>query len=269
MSFMMLAAKRRAGGASDIGALVAAILSGTAGFAFDPIVANLFQDTVGATPVVIAADPVGRINCQWGSAPPNWQQATAGYRPAWDGTGVACDGVDDHMATLSGGGSLLNNVPGAFACKRVLCTDLVSSRPVFSFSTATSTIQRFCALINTNGSIALQCRRLDADSLNTITTASTGLITAGVAATISWQVDYAGTGLAKIWLNGTEVASAAIAGVAGNSDVTNTNRARLMAGLAAVPPTQSLLGWVRRGVMTPYVLNDADRATMEAWVGEV
>jgi hypothetical protein len=253
------------GGGVDYAALVQSILSGTLGFAREPIAANLFQDTAAATPVVNTSDPIGRVNCQWGSSPPNWQQGTAGYRPLWTGVGISYDGIDDHFATFSNA-ALLNNRPGAFHCERVLCGDLVAIRPVISFSTATATVQRFVVVVNTNGSIALQTRRLDADALNTLTTA-TGLITAGVAAVITAQVDWAGTGLAKIWLNGTEVASAAVSGSVANSEATDSNRAREGASLNAVPPSQPFLGVERRAVTAPFVMTAQNRAAIEAWGG--
>ena len=254
------------GGGVDLGAAVQAILSGTAGFARDPIAANLFQDTAGATPVVSAADPIGRINCQWGNAPPNWQQATAGDRPAWDATGIACDGATDHMATLSDL-SLFSNVPGSFTSGRFLFTNLAATHALLSVSNGvTSTVQRFCAVVNTDGSIALQLRRLDADGLTTITTAA-GLVTAGVPVVLSWQADWAGTGLGKIWVDGVERASSAIGGSAANTESTASLRARNFGSLNGTPPSVRLSGWARRGVTTPYVLSDVNRAAVEAWVG--
>ena len=254
------------GGGGNLGAAVEAILSGTAGFARDPIAANLFQDTAGATPVVIAADPIGRINCQWGNAPPNWQQATAGQRPAWDGTGIACDGTDDHMATFSNL-SLFSNVPGSFVSGRFLFTDLAATHALLSVSNGvTATVQRFCCVVNTDGSIALQLRRLDADALTTITTAA-GLVTAGVSAVISWQADWAGTGLGKIWLNGVEVKSDVISGSVANTEATAALRVRNFGSLNGAPPSARLKGWARRGVTTPYINSGANRAAIEAWVG--
>jgi hypothetical protein len=259
-SLLAILRRRRAGG--GLGAAVQSILSGTAGFARDPIAANLFQDTAGATPVVNAADPVGRFNCQWGNAPPNWQQATGGSRPTWDGTGLAYDGAAGHMTPLSNT-DIFNNVPGAFHCERILCTDLALARHIFAFSNGLNPAAvRFAGLINTTGSVALQSRRLDADGQNTATTA-TGLITAGVAAVISWQVDWAGTGLAKIWINGTEVVSTAVSGSVANSEATSSLRQRDGINLSS-----SLhFGWKRRSVTCPFIPSDASRAAVEAWVG--
>ena len=251
----------------DLGLAVQARLSGTTGFASNPIAANLFQDTAGATPVTAISDPVGRFNCQWGSAPPNWQQGVALQRPVWDGTGLTYDGVNSYFSVFSNM-SFLNNVPGVFYCESFSSSSLAALRVLNSFSTgASATIPRFLVYVDTDGSIKVQSRRLDADATNVTTTAA-GVITAGVSALISCQVDWAGTGLAKVWVDGTEVISSAVTGSVANTSATDSLRVRDGSALNSAPGSP-FIGWTRRSVFAPYILNDTDRATIEAWAGAV
>jgi hypothetical protein len=257
----------QSGGAGvDPGIAVQTRLSGTAGFAFDPIAANLFQDTAGATPVVNAADPVGRMNYQWGIAPPNWQQATGGSRPAWDGTGMAYDGVASWMATFSNLG-LLNNVSAFFACERVQVSSLAVANTFVGFS-ANTAAARFQMRVNADGSVSLIAMPIDGGSTTTITTAA-GLISAGTPYVITAEADFAGTAIGRIWINGVLRASTAITGGAANTSATNSSRARKGGDLSGAAPTVFFAGWMRRSVYAPYVMNDTDRANIEAWVGAI
>ena len=251
--------------AVNLGDAVEAALSGTAGFAFDPSdETTLFQDTAASVPVTVASDPVGRMNGFWGSAAPNFQQGTAGSRPAWDGTGIAYDGIDDHFPTFSNL-AFLNNVPGAFYCERNQFSSLAVTQTIIGFSTVTVGNARFVLAVTTGGALTLSLRRLDADGVSTITSAGS-LVTAGVPYVISAEADFAGTGLGRIWLNGSLVASGAISGVAGNT--TNVNSGRFRKG-AALSGSVFATGWTRRGVMSPFVMSDANRASIEAWVGGI
>lgn len=259
-----LGLSRQSGGAVDLGLAVQTILSGTAGFAFDPIVANLKQDVAGATPVVNVSDPVGRMNYQWGAAPPNWQQATAGSRPLWNGTGMAYDGVDDWMATFSNL-ALLNNVPACFVCERVTITSLALASALTSFS-ANTAAARFEMRVNADGSVTLLVMPIDGGSSTTITTAA-GLISAGTPYVITAEANFAGTAIGRIWINGTLRATSAITGGAANTSATSSSRARKGGDLGGAAPTVFAAAAMRRGVMSPTTMSDANRATIEAWVG--
>lgn len=254
---------------ADYGPQVLARLAGTTGFARDPIAANLFQDTAAATPVTTAGQSIGRANMQWGTAAPNWQQATGADQPTWDGTGIAYSGAQ-FLAPFSALG-LLNNAPGFFACERVQVSSLATQRNLTAFATNSAVVGRAVTVINTNGSIDLFSRRLDADPASAVTISSAaGVVTAGVPYVITAELDWGNaTGqLGRIWVNGALVASASLPGAAGNTSATDSARVRDGASLGGTaPPSFFYAGWKRRGVFAPYVLNAADRALMEAWVG--
>jgi hypothetical protein len=263
MSLQLMNRRRRSGG--DPAAAVEALLSGTAGFAFDPSdETTLFQDTAATVPVTAVSDPVARVNTFWGASAQSFQQPTAGSRPAWDGTGVAYDGADDLFSGFTNT-SLLNNVPGAFYCERFSTPSFPTTRNLIGFSTTSLTNPRFLLFVETTGAVSLSARRLDADATTTVTS-SAGVITADVAYVISAEVDYAGTGLSRIWVNGTLVASGAIAGVAGNTSATAS--ARFRKG-SAISGAAVYAGWTRRGLAAPFVMSDANRAAIEAWAGAV
>lgn len=263
MALPLVLLNRRSGGSSA--ALVQAILSGTAGVAWDGSDAStLFQDAAGSTPVVNAADPVGRQNTFWGAAAQNWQQATAGSRPAYDGSGIGYDGLASHFTPFSNL-ALLNNVPGVYYCERLTVNSLAVASLFISFGIPTASQVRFQVLFNTNGSVACWGRRLDADAV-VATTSAAGVISAGVPFTIEAQVDFAGTGLQKVWINGTEVLSGSIGGSPGNTSATNSGRARK--GLS-VAGTGFLPGKAVRGVLAPFVMTDNQRQSIRNWVGGV
>ena len=261
-----LGLSRQSGGAVDLGLAVQTILSGTAGFAFDPIAANLFQDTAGATPVVSVSDPVGRMNYQWGAAPPNWQQATAGSRPLWDGTGMSYDGIVSWMATFSNL-ALMNNATAFFASERAQVSSLAVENRLTGFG-ETSTSARLEVLVRTTGAVELTVRPIDG-GISTIIVTTTGLISAGVPYVITAEADFAGTGIGRIWIDGTLQASTAITGAPTNVSATNSSRARKGGNLSGAAPTIFYAGLMRRSVMSPTTMSDVNRAAIEAWVGAV
>lgn len=74
---------------------------------YDPSdLSSMFQDTAGTVPVAANNDPVGRINDKSGNGN-HLLQATAGKRPLYQtASGLSwllLDGVDDGMATATGG----------------------------------------------------------------------------------------------------------------------------------------------------------------------
>ena len=271
MSFLFRAARRRrrAGSATpSLSAQVEAILAGTTGFALDRFdTSTLWQDTAATVAVTTPSDPVGRINAKWGAAPPNWQQATAAQRPAYVAGGMTMDGVDDRMETLSLA-SFTNNIPALFACERITVASLAAISTLWFFAHGVNANQsRFAATVNVDGSITFSGRRDDAGLGAFAVTSAAGLITAGVPATVAVQADYAGSGLAKIWLNGTEVGSGSIGGSLGNTDATNPLRLRDGCGSGGAGGN-FFNGTKRRSVFVPFAVSAGQRASCEGWVAE-
>lgn len=250
------------GTGSDPAAEVQAILSGTTGWAVDPsIMSTVFQDTAGVTPVTADGQSIGRINSLtgYGTTVFDWQDAS--LRPAWRTTSVQFDGVDDVISRVTG--VYAQAMPALSFTVRAVCNTLATNRAIFSFGTDVTPNTRYNLRVNTDGSVTAQGRRLNADGLVTVTSA-TGLITATVPFTLQTVFDYAGTGNMEIFLNGASVATGSLGGVAGNSE--NTDAARVRWGLN---PTNTLTdyldGKIGRAVFARSLLNSGQLASCKNW----
>jgi hypothetical protein len=211
-------------------ALVTTDLSGTVGWAVDPAdAATLFTDTAGTTPVTTpGVSTIARINAKFGTAPPNWQQATVASQYLWNGASMQLDGVDDLLASTAAMG-FSNAVTGMGWTQRFRVASLAVADCLFSYSTATSTVIRWQLQVLTDGSLVLSLRRLDADIVQTFTTA-TGLIVAGNDYTVQVTINYL-TGAITILLNGVSVLTPTLTGTDGTNGVSATNSARCRWGL--------------------------------------
>lgn len=214
-----------AAAAPDYVALVQTMLSGTSGWATDPAdTAINFTDTGGTTPVSNpGVHTVARANSKFGTTTYNWQQATVAAQYLWNGASWQADGVDDIIQTTNS--TYTANMSAVSFTLRFLVDDLSVNRMLKSWSTITTTVGRIQLRINTDGSIFLQVRRLDADAANDFTSAA-GLVTTGTAYTIQFTIDFAGTGNIVVYLNGVSVLTGTLANAVGNSENTNSSRDR-------------------------------------------
>lgn len=220
-----------AGGAApapDYVTEVQTLLSGTTGWATDPAdTAINFTDTAGTVSVASAGvDTVARANSKFGTTTYNWQQATVAAQYLWNGASWQADGVDDIIQTTNS--AYTADMSACTFTLRFQVDDLSVNRMLKSWSTITGTTGRMQLRINSDGSILLAARRLDADADNQFTSA-TGLVTTGTPYTIQFTIDFAGTGNIVVYLNGTSVLTGTLANAVGNS--TNTNSARDRWGL--------------------------------------
>ncbi|MGL6208719.1 MAG: hypothetical protein ACRC14_02675 [Paracoccaceae bacterium] len=254
--------KQQGGGGQSLAQQVEAILAGTTGFALDRTsTANLFQDAAGTVPVTTISDPVGRVNSQWGTTSYDWRQATGGNRGAWNGSGVLYDGVASYFDPFSALG-LLNAAPAAFFAERITFTSLAAIQMFMGWSSNVADEARIWVYATATGQIVCDLRRTDGGAVVTATTAA-AVVTAGTPATIVVQADCNGTNLLKIWVNGVEQASTAIA--AGTFSATNSARARDGANIQGVVG-QFYGGTKRKGVYAPFAISAPNRATIEAWL---
>lgn len=251
------------GGGGNPTAEVQALLAGTPGFAIDwSDTAVLWQDNTKLTPVTAAGQTIGAVDTKFGTTVYTLSEAGAALG-VWQGTYWQGDGVDDRFIT-GVATPILNNVPAVTAFARVRLDTLTTSPCLIAFSTATGTAPRFVIDILPTGEVRARVRRLDADAENTFPSAA-GVIVAGTAYTIRAEVDYAGTGACRVWVNGTLVINQTLANAVGNTSATNSVRHRHSLGLSNTL-SQFVDGNFGRVVVAPKLLTGAETTSCINWV---
>ncbi len=239
------------GGAPDYAAEVEAFLSGTAGFAMDfTDTAVMWEESTKVTPVGDVADPIGAVDTKYGTTTYTLSEASGTLCGAWTGTSWEGDGAGDRL--LSASNAILNDKPAATMIARVRFDTITAGPAILSLSTNTGTASRFVCDVLSTGAIRLRLRRLDADTENSPSSA-TGVIVAGNTYTIRAEVDYAGAGTAKLWVDGSLVIDTTITGAPANTSATDSNRFRFSIALSNTL-SQWLDGGVSRLILAPKLL---------------
>lgn len=252
------------GSPPDYEALVEAALSGKLGVYYDPTDASvLWQDTGATVAVTTPADPVRLMQSKFGTTAFNLSPNSDAERPAWDTTSLTYDGTDDRLFILST--SFGQNAPALCITAYVKPTSLAFKRTVVQISADATSSYRLTAWVNTDGSVEVRSKRLDADVGVTVTTAA-GLVTVGNAAIITAVMDAAGTGGISVRVNGAEVATGSLGGVAGNTSNTVTSRVKIGARGAG---TERMAGEIGRVILTAFLPTPTEIGYFEALVSEV
>ncbi len=249
--------------------LVAADLAGTTGFTLNPAdTANLDQSSGGGSPVVSAADPVGRFTSINGTTTYTFQQATAAARPAWQTTYLDYDFVDDNMDNAASYG-FSASLSGETITARVRPANLAVAQTVFLTSGVSATNTRRRIQILTTGAVALFSRRADGDGGTTVSSAA-GVIVAGSAYTIQTRIRFnGGADEIEILVNGVSVATGTQGGTANAvSDAASSARARLGAN-AAASPGELMRGRIGRLVYMRAYASAGQLTNHAAYVAEV
>lgn len=264
MTFLFRAARRRRAGSAtpSLSAQVQAILAGTTGFALDPSDAStMWQDTGTATPVTTAAHPIGHIQSKWGTTAHDFIQGTAGARPAWDGTaGMTFDGADDWLSIAAS--PIFQNAPAVFASFSFTCPNFATTPKPLYFSTNNANSPRLEFSLTGNGRTF--GRILDADASTLIT--GSIVLSPGTKYTLTAQCNNAVDKAMQQWVDGVSDVTGVNGGTLGNTS--NTAAARVNIG-AGANGSQFHLGKIGRIVACPFIPSAGQRATIEAWVGEV
>lgn len=252
---------RRGGSTPSLSAQVEAILAGTQGFALDPSdLTTMHQDTARTVPVASASDPVGNIRSKWGTTTYDIQQATAGARPAWNGVGgMAFDNADD---SLNFPLAMMRNRAACFVSFRMRPTTIGSDSTFFVSTGTSATTHRFDGLLQADGSYRIGGRRLDADGLSS-GLAPAATIAAATSYVMSMEIDYAGTGALRGWVNGALLVDKVISGTPGNTSDTDSLAATF--GRLASTRFDGLLG---KFIFYPSIPTAEQRADVEAWIAE-
>ena len=242
---------------------VAAMLSGTTGIAIDPTdPSTMWLESTKITPVSASSDPAGAIRTKWGNTQYDIIQATAGNRPAWDGTRFLVPDGTDFLAQDAVTMALVQNAPAYYIAIRIGGTH--NSNSFFCMSTPTAGTRRNLLTLNAAGSISFLSRRLDADAESNKVSVST-TVTAG--STIAIMQDLAADGIADVYKDNVFVESfTAITGTPANGENTASARLVLLANMSKAFPATGSFG---RCVVLPREPTSDERATIEAWLTEV
>lgn len=252
----------------DYEAEVEALLSGTAGWAFDPAdPAIVFEDTGGTDPVEgVGTDTIARINSKFGTTVYNWQNGTVAQQYLWNGASMQGDGVDDLLSTAAW--TCMSGITGVTFTIRFLVDSFVGAtvqRMLFSCSTPTGTVGRFQLRASADGSILLALRRLDADATQSFSS-SAGLISEGVAYTLQVTVNYL-NGAVEFFLDGVSVFTGTYTGTDGVTGVSATNSTRCRWGLNTSNTLNDYLdGKIGCAVMQLAVATAGERASAKGFV---
>jgi hypothetical protein len=263
MGLMEMAMRRRrqAGGAATPSAKVQAILSGTTGIAWDfTDISTMWQEDTKTTPVSAALQPVGALRTKWGLTQYDLIQATAGNRPAWDGTRfIVPDGTD--FLSFNGAMDLIRNTSAYYIALRHGGTD--NNNAYLSISGGVAGTHRFLFSNNTGG-VNVNTRRLDADANSARTSVDATVFTGG---TVAFAQDLATDGVCGLYRNNTFIENlAAIGGTIGVGENTATARIVLLANMTQAFPATGSLG---RGVIVPRAVTAGERADIQSWLVEV
>lgn len=263
MNIAVLRRRRQGGNGQTLSQQVQAILSGRAGFALDPSdTSTMFQDAAGTVPVTTTADPVGRINSKWGSAAKNFQQPTAAQRPAWNGVaGLTLDGTDDHFWNFSDL-AFFAGISDMMICTAIKPTNFSVQRVLYNIGSTSAAAGRIALNLPTNASVSFYARRnIEA---GTFANSAAAVLSAGVKSVITQKAKYVGAPFMNSREDGVSIANVDPFGV---SSVTGGNSARITFG-ADLPPGSYIIGSIGRSVWCAFDVTDAERLTIEAWVGE-
>lgn len=249
------------GGSPTLSEQVQALLAGTTGFALDPSdLTTMHQDTARTVPVTTAADPVGNIRSKWGTTAFDIQQATAATRPAWNGVGgMSFDNADD---SLNFPLAMMRNRAACFVAFRMRPTTIGSDSTFFVSTGTGGTTHRFDGIISADGSYRFGGRRLDADGLSSGLAPAATLV-ANNNYVMSMEIDYAGTGALRGWVNGSLLVNTTISGTVGNTSDTDSLAATF--GRLSSTRFDGLLG---KFAFLPFIPTAEQRADVEAWIAE-
>lgn len=242
---------------------IEAILAGTKGFALDPSdVSTMWQDAAKTIPVSFGTDPVGAIVTKWGTGSVTYTQSTPTKSPLWDGAaGLVFDGLDDFL--LGPSMDVFQNVAACFVSGGCRPTLIKDSQLVY-FGANAITKHRFASSPKANGRVEMASRRLDTDTVK-ITNSPAGLWVADERQVFTAQANYSGTDQMTMWDNGVEVFQGATGSGAGLISDTPCAVNSIGATELGTFPFEGNIG---RIVVCPFIPTDAQRATIEAWIGQ-
>lgn len=249
---------------SGLSARVEDILAGSKGFVIDPLaVGTLFQDGSATVPVTAVGQRVQTVNSRFGSSPRQFSTTVANRPSLASGGRLLFDNAGTQRLVVNTDNAA-QDVPGATIVCRCELSTLATQAAPWNFSNGLGGGQQRITLQSaaTTGDMSSNVRRLDADVLTSF--AFAGGFVANTPVVITQDVNFATTGAMRIYRNGTLVASSVLAVTTGNSE----NTPSFIVTIGSRGTTDYFFGFIGRLFYAPFVLSDAQRAIVEAWVAE-
>lgn len=249
----------------DLDAEVQAILAGRAGCVFDLTDwSTMTEDNGAAIPITQIGQMIGTVSSKWGTLVYRFGQGTLARRPSAVAGGALFDGVDDSMvgdlATLSFAADAAHLTAGI----SVTPAAVGGSRHPLYFSQPATTSNRFDFLINPGANVRGLARRLVADTFGDVI--SPALATANEEHVLFMQADYAQTNQLVLRIDDAEIGTDSIPGIAGtNADPGQSASATLGSARPGANPHN---GKIKRIFLARFLLTEAERQIVEAWLGE-
>lgn len=251
---------RRGGSTPSLSAQVEAILAGKAGFFLDPHdLSTMWLENTKITQATAGGQTIGALRNNAGTVPFDMLQASATQRPALSASmaSLTTDGIDDRV--LAGTQPLTNNVEKATFAIRVKRISGTSDRAFIGICAGNSSNNERFFLRGTGTSVKATVRRADAAAVGSFPSAAS-VIVLGSEHTIYAEVDYAGAGAIRVWVDGVQRVNAALGGNSDERPVTDTLQIRL--------PDQGMDALLGRAFYSPEHLSAGDRTIVENALAE-
>jgi hypothetical protein len=254
-------ARRRGGETLSLTGQMLAMMAGTDAIAWDfTAPSTMWKEDIKTNQVTAALDPIGAFRTIGGATQIDIIQATAGNRPAWDGTRFAVpDGTD--FLSFNGSINLLRNKPAYYIALRHGGTH--NNNAFLSISSTTAGTSRFL-FAGSTGAVNVNVRRAEGDLNSSRTSVSTAMLT---GSTIAFDQDLSTDGICALYRDNVFVENlAAIGGTLGPGEDTATSRIVFFANMSQAFPATGSAG---RGCILPWKTTAPQRALSQAWMIEV
>ncbi len=245
---------------------VEALLAGREGTAFDlGDNTTRFTDSAATVPVTANGQAVLAVKSKWGSLAYTFSTTVVARAPLAEADAVLFDGVDDAIAGGIPSRGFLNNAAAVTVgiSFKPATVGAGTGTPLY-LSRVGSTTQNWLDFMRSEAALRFLSKRTTAD-VNTIFTSAAGTLAAGQQADALLEADFAGTGRMETWLDGNQLAGAALAGTLGNSEAGDSGQT-IFGGATA---SSSLFnGSIRKVFLARFKLTPAEKATVQAWLEE-
>jgi hypothetical protein len=245
---------------------VQALLAGRTGTVFDlGDNATRFTDQAATIPVTAPGQSVQAVKSKWGTLAYTYSVANVAAAPLAEADALLFDGVDDYLLGNAAVLGFLNNAPAVTVGITFSPAGVGGgTATAIYFSRGASATQNRLDLMRSTAALRFLSKRLDADA-NTTFTSAAGTLTAGQWSSALLESDFAGSGRMETWLDGDQLAGAAISGTVGNSEAIGSAQAVLG---AAAPTSSRFGGRIRKVFFARFELTPGEKTIVQDWLEE-